>query len=63
LKKILPLGMVFPYDFGMIKGTRGEDGDPIDAMVITETNTYPGARDLLSHEYRFSLGTYGVRQR
>jgi inorganic pyrophosphatase len=42
LKKILPLGMVFPYDFGMIKGTRGEDGDPIDAMVITETNTYPG---------------------
>jgi inorganic pyrophosphatase len=42
LKKILPLGMVFPYDFGMIKETRGEDGDPLDAMVITECNTYPG---------------------
>ena len=42
LKKILPLGMVFPYDFGMIKDTRGEDGDPLDAMVITECNTYPG---------------------
>jgi len=42
LKKILPLGMVFPYDFGMIKETRGEDGDPLDAIVITECNTYPG---------------------
>jgi inorganic pyrophosphatase len=42
LKKILPLGMVFPYDLGMIKGTRGEDGDPLDAMVISEMDTYPG---------------------
>ena len=42
LKKILPLGIVFPYDFGLIRGTRGEDGDPVDAVVITETNTYPG---------------------
>ena len=44
LKKILPLGMVFPYDFGMIKETRGEDGGPLDAMVITECNTYPGVQ-------------------
>jgi inorganic pyrophosphatase len=42
LKKILPLGMSFPYDFGMIKGTRAEDGDPADAMVITECHTFPG---------------------
>ena len=42
LKKILPLGMTFPYDFGMIENTKAEDGDPIDAMVITESNTYPG---------------------
>lgn len=42
LKKLLPLGMSFPYDFGMIKHTIGEDGDPLDAMVITECNTYPG---------------------
>ena len=42
LKKILPLGMTFPYDFGMIKGTHAEDGDPVDALVITECDTYPG---------------------
>lgn len=34
--------MSFPYDFGMIPGTKGEDGDPLDAMVITECNTFPG---------------------
>ena len=44
LKKILPLGMSFPYDFGMIKGTKAEDGDPLDAMVITECDTYPGVQ-------------------
>ena len=41
LKKILPLGMSFPYDFGMIENTLAEDGDPADAMVITECITYP----------------------
>jgi inorganic pyrophosphatase len=44
LKKILPLGMHFPYDFGMIENTIAEDGDPADAMVITEFITYPGVR-------------------
>ncbi|HKZ65376.1 MAG TPA: inorganic diphosphatase [Chitinophagaceae bacterium] len=42
LKKLLPLGMSFPYDFGMVEDTKGEDGDPVDAMVITEFDTYPG---------------------
>lgn len=42
LKKILPLGMYFPYDFGMIPNTLAEDGDPADAMIITENITYPG---------------------
>ena len=42
LKKILPLGMTFPYHFGMILNTNAEDGDPIDAMVITECDAYPG---------------------
>lgn len=44
LKKLLPLGMIFPYDFGMVVGTKGEDGDPVDAMVITECDTYPGVQ-------------------
>jgi inorganic pyrophosphatase len=42
LKKLLPLGMSFPYDFGLIKHTDGEDGDPLDAMVFTECDTFPG---------------------
>ena len=44
LKKILALGMHFPYDFGMIKNTEAGDGDPIDAMVFTECRTYPGVQ-------------------
>lgn len=42
MKKILPSGMVFPYDFGFIPETKGEDGDPLDAIVISEFNSFPG---------------------
>ncbi|HEV9035407.1 MAG TPA: inorganic diphosphatase [Puia sp.] len=42
LKKILPSGMVFPYDFGFIPNTRGEDGDPLDVIVVSEFNSFPG---------------------
>src|ERR1700744_1787948 len=42
MKKILPSGMVFPYDFGFIPKTRGEDGDPLDVIVISEFNSFPG---------------------
>lgn len=42
LKKILPSGMVFPLDFGFIPGTKGQDGDPLDVLVIMEKHTYPG---------------------
>ena len=42
LSKILPAGMVFPYDFGFIPKTKGEDGDPLDVIVISEFNSFPG---------------------
>src|ERR1700760_5120369 len=42
LKKILPSGTVFPYDFGFIPDTKGEDGDPLDIIVISEFNSFPG---------------------
>jgi len=42
LSKILPAGMVFPYDFGFIPNTRGEDGDPLDIMIISEFQSFPG---------------------
>jgi len=42
LKKVLPAGMVFPYDFGFIPQTKGEDGDPIDVLVLMDEPAYPG---------------------
>jgi inorganic pyrophosphatase len=42
LKKILPAGAVFPFDFGFIPGTKGEDGDPLDVLVIMDEPMYPG---------------------
>jgi inorganic pyrophosphatase len=42
LNKILPAGLIFPFDFGMIPNTKGEDGDPLDIMVISEITGFPG---------------------
>jgi inorganic pyrophosphatase len=42
LKKTLPMGSVFPFDFGFIPGTKGEDGDPLDILVIMERPVFPG---------------------
>ena len=42
LSKILPEGLVFPLHFGFIPGTRGEDGDPLDALVLMDEPSYPG---------------------
>ncbi len=35
LHKALGLGFVFPFAFGFVPGTKGEDGDPIDVLLIT----------------------------
>ncbi len=43
LAKYLPLGFVFPYDFGFIPGTMGQDGDPLDVIVIAEQGSFPGS--------------------
>lgn len=38
----MPTGMMFPFDFGYIPGTTGEDGDPLDAMILSEFASFPG---------------------
>jgi inorganic pyrophosphatase len=43
MKKVLPLGMSFPYDFGFIPGTKASDGDPIDALVLADAPLAVGA--------------------
>ncbi|HYE30870.1 MAG TPA: inorganic diphosphatase [Methylomirabilota bacterium] len=42
LKKVLPVGAVFPFDFGFIPGTVGEDGDPLDVLILMEEPSVPG---------------------
>jgi len=42
LAKSLPEGMVFPYDFGFIPSTLGEDGDPLDVLVLLDAPAIPG---------------------
>jgi inorganic pyrophosphatase len=42
LLKVLPSGLVFPFDFGFIPNTKGDDGDPLDVMVISEFKGFPG---------------------
>jgi inorganic pyrophosphatase len=41
LHKALPLGASFPYDFGFIPSTRGEDGDPLDILVLMDEPSFP----------------------
>lgn len=42
LSKMLPAGMAFPYDFGFIANTLGEDGDPLDVIIISEFKSFTG---------------------
>ena len=40
--KALPIGQSFPFDFGFLPSTIGEDGDPLDALVLTHEPTFVG---------------------
>jgi inorganic pyrophosphatase len=42
LKKVLPAGMAFPYDFGFVPSTEADDGDPIDVLVFMDEPAFPG---------------------
>lgn len=42
LKKVLPAGMEFPYDFGFIPSTKADDGDPLDVLLLMDESAHPG---------------------
>ena len=43
LKKTLPRGMSFPYNFGFIPATIGGDGDPLDVLILDDEPAPTGA--------------------
>lgn len=32
----------FPFEYGFVMETKGEDGDPLDAVVLSKESTFPG---------------------
>jgi inorganic pyrophosphatase len=42
LSKVMPEGMVFPYDFGFVPGTMAADGGPLDVLVLTDEPLFTG---------------------
>jgi len=39
---LLPEGMMFPFDFGFIPSTLGDDGDPLDIMILLDAPAHVG---------------------
>ena len=44
LDRLLFTAVRYPADYGFIDGTLGEDGDPLDALVLVGEPTFPGCR-------------------
>lgn len=40
--RALPAGIIYPYDWGFIPSTLGEDGDALGGLVVHHTVTAPG---------------------
>jgi inorganic pyrophosphatase len=38
----MPAGASFPFEFGFIPSTRGEDGDPLDILLLMDNPTFVG---------------------
>ena len=42
LHDVLPLGTTFPFDFGFVPATVGDDGDPLDVLLLMDEPAAPG---------------------
>jgi inorganic pyrophosphatase len=42
LDRMLFTATRYPDDYGYVEGTLGEDGDPLDALVLLDEPTFPG---------------------
>src|ERR1700716_977014 len=42
LDRVLYSSVHYPADYGFVMDTLGNDGDPLDALVIVEEPTFPG---------------------
>ena len=42
LDRMLFSSVHYPTDYGFVEGTLGEDGDPLDALVLVGQPTFPG---------------------
>jgi inorganic pyrophosphatase len=42
LDRTLHSSVHYPTDYGFVPGTRGADGEPLDAMVMVDESTFPG---------------------
>src|ERR1700681_3262184 len=45
---LLPEGMLFPFDFGFVPSTLGEDGDPLDVLVLMDAPADVGCRGTIA---------------
>lgn len=44
LKFVLPEGMTFPVDFGFVPSTLGDDGDPLDVIILLDETLSVGTK-------------------